>query len=70
MLVVAGDETNGGKKTGSGRNDRNISTLLENLQDGGVDMDAVLGSVKFFFNLNFIYSFLFFSFLLWMWTLC
>ena len=40
-----GDETNdGGKKCASARqNERNISSLLENLADGDVDMDAVLG---------------------------
>ena len=42
--VCAGDESNEGKKCGSGRqNERNITSLLENLADGGVDMDAVLG---------------------------
>ncbi|XP_070173165.1 mediator of RNA polymerase II transcription subunit 12-like protein isoform X2 [Littorina saxatilis] len=47
-MLILGDETNdGGKKTGSGRqSERNISSLLENLADGDVDMDAVLGSSK------------------------
>ena len=43
--VPLGDETNdSGKKCGSARqSERNISSLLENLADGDVDMDAVLG---------------------------
>ncbi|XP_076454432.1 mediator of RNA polymerase II transcription subunit 12-like protein [Babylonia areolata] len=44
-MLILGDEPEGSKKCGSGRqNERNISSLLENLADGGVDMDAVLGS--------------------------
>lgn len=45
LPIPPGDETNdGGKKCGSARqNERNISSLLENLADGDVDMDAVLG---------------------------
>ncbi|KAL8595943.1 hypothetical protein ACOMHN_018255 [Nucella lapillus] len=40
MLILGDDDSEGGQKCGTGRH---ISSLLEKLEEGGVDMEAVLG---------------------------